>query len=1097
MADEPKTGKTDRPKTPVLEVPQGDRASGRTTSPARLPTELALKVRTQMGRIASLRELTESLPDVPARTSLGEVSQFQLLIEETHKAFIKEHAYFEVSWPSALIHHEYFAEDAHQEESRCYMQARRVLGVLRHALAAALPAQPQTSSSAGETRQTHSRLPDISLPKFTGERASSIDIRTLNDRRLTPSWDLLKDRYENKRLLIHSCLDKIFASSTPVPRKAAALDRLVSGVKKALKGLEALEIKEKLGDCAVVYHVTRLLDRVTREQWENAVGATREYPTIEKLEEFLSTRIRALERIETTTAHPGPSSSSSSPRKTAAHQTTHQGDSSYPCDCCNAQHFIVMCAKFRDLPPHDRHKVTVNKRLCFNCLGRHSVRSCKSQRGCKTCSGRHHTMLHDAHPAASTTQKSSGSELTFVTENLIRQLNIPRQYSGIVVSGIAGKECTRTRGVVSLTLRSTHSSATATIQAHVLRTVTSILPSFEAEPEEWPHLRNLALVDPDFLIPRPVDILIGADAYEIIKPNIIRHSPLMPIAQLSIFGWLVLGPVNREATRTSTHHASTQVNEDALNELLTKFWVQEEVPTHDVNQFTPNEQRCEEHFKATHSRDSSGRYVVRIPLKTPVDLLGDSYHVAHQCLKGLRRRFSRDVNYQRLYQQFMMDYETLSHMTKASSISSRRSHFYLPHHGVLKSDSTTTKLRVVFNGSSASTSGYSVNDLMYTGAKLHLNISDVLLWIRSHRHIFATDIIKMYRQIKIHKDDWELQRILWMDDELNEVPYHLTTVTYGTKAAPFLTVRTLLQLAEDEGHKYPLAVPSITHGRYVDDIFGGADTIQQLQEVAHQLKGLCMAGGFPLAKWHATYLDILKTVTDSEDQGLPITFDDCATKILGLKWLPQEDTFAFSTRSSRTEGRLTKRLVLSEVAQIFDPLGFASPVVIRAKILLQELWLHKLQWDDPLPSQLSARWLIIREELTSLAKLSIPRWLNTWSDSQVELHGFSDASQLAMAAVIYISVHDSNGATFSLVCSKTKVAPLKRLSIPRLELTAALLLSRLMQYVKATLNMDVTATHMWTDSLVTLSWIRSHASRWKDFVRNRVAQIQELTPAAH
>ncbi|XP_011859122.1 PREDICTED: uncharacterized protein LOC105556637 [Vollenhovia emeryi] len=206
-----------------------------------------------------------------------------------------------------------------------------------------------------------------------------------------------------------------------------------------------------------------------------------------------------------------------------------------------------------------------------------------------------------------------------------------------------------------------------------------------------------------------------------------------------------------------------------------------------------------------------------------------------------------------------------------------------------------------------------------------------------------------------------------------------------------------------------------------------------------------MAGGFPLAKWHATHLDILKTVTDSEDQGLPITFDDCATKILGLKWLPQEDTFAFSTRSSRKEGRLTKRLVLSEVAQIFDPLGFASPVVIKAKILLQELWLHKLQWDDPLPSQLSTRWLSIREELTSLARLSIPRWLNTWSDSQVELHGFSDASQLAMAAVIYISVHDSNGATFSLVCSKTKI------------------------------------------SCVTL----------EDFVRNRVAQIQELTPAAH
>ncbi|XP_036142100.1 uncharacterized protein LOC118645334 [Monomorium pharaonis] len=434
-----------------------------------------------------------------------------------------------------------------------------------------------------------------------------------------------------------------------------------------------------------------------------------------------------------------------------------------------------MCTKFRELSVQDRHKVAVDKRLCFNCLGRHSVRLCKSLRGCKKC-----------------------SELTFVTENLIRQLNIPRQYSGIFITGIGGNEYTQTRGVVSLTLRSTHSNSTAEVQAHILKTVTSILPSFETEPEEWPHLKHLGLADPEFLIPRPVDILIGADAYgQIIKPNI---------------RWLVLGPVNKKTTCTSTHHATIQSNEDALNELLTKFWIQEEVPTHDVNRLTPDEQRCKEHFKMTHSRDPSGRYTVRIPLKSPADLLSDSYHAAHQCLKGLRKRLSRDASYQRLYQQFMTEYETLN-MTKAPSISSHRSHFYLPHHGVLKPDSTTTKLRVVFNGSSASTSGYSINDLMYTGAKLHLNISDVLLWIRRHRHIFATDITKMYRQIKIHEDDWDLQRILWIDDQLNEVPYHLTTVTYGTKAAPFLAVRTLLQLVEDEGHRFLLAVPSITHGR--------------------------------------------------------------------------------------------------------------------------------------------------------------------------------------------------------------------------------------------------------------------------------------------
>ncbi|XP_071631862.1 uncharacterized protein [Temnothorax longispinosus] len=147
----------------------------------------------------------------------------------------------------------------------------------------------------------------------------------------------------------------------------------------------------------------------------------------------------------------------------------------------------------------------------------------------------------------------------------------------------------------------------------------------------------------------------------------------------------------------------------------------------------------------------------------------------------------------------------------------------------------------------------------------------------------------------------------------------------------------------------------------------------------------------------------------------------------------------------------------------------------------------------------------LAEKNSQACKLTILRWYNqgntsqtTWSTSSVEFHGFSDTSQLAMAAVVSITVHGSNGATISLVCSKTKVAPLKaRLTIPRLELTAALLLSRLMPYVQATLKLNVTATHLWTDSVVTLMWIKSHASRWKDFVRNRVSQIQELTANAH
>ncbi|XP_011503348.1 PREDICTED: uncharacterized protein LOC105366554 [Ceratosolen solmsi marchali] len=338
----------------------------------------------------------------------------------------------------------------------------------------------------------------------------------------------------------------------------------------------------------------------------------------------------------------------------------------------------------------------------------------------------------------------------------------------------------------------------------------------------------------------------------------------------------------------------------------------------------------------------------------------------------------------------------------------------------------------------------------------------------------------MYRQIKIHKDDWDLQRILWIDENGAIVPYHLTTVTYGTKAAPYLAVRTLLQLVKDEGSKYPLAVPPITHGRYFDDIFGSADTPEQLVEVALQLRDLCKAGGFPLAKWHATHQDGISAINvDQNDNN--IQSDDYYTKILGLTWSPQEDKFTFTTGKALTPvDKLTKRLVLSKVARIFDPLGFATPV-----------------WDEKLPPQLLLKWSTIRKDLSDLTEISIPRWLNMKTTSTIELHGFSDASQLAMSAVIYVSAHESDDVKTTLVCSKTKVAPLKPMTIPRLELTAVLLLSKLMRYVQAKLKMDLKATYMWTDSRVTLAWIKTHPARWKEFIRNRVSNIQNLTSGTH
>lgn len=234
-----------------------------------------------------------------------------------------------------------------------------------------------------------------------------------------------------------------------------------------------------------------------------------------------------------------------------------------------------------------------------------------------------------------------------------------------------------------------------------------------------------------------------------------------------------------------------------------------------------------------------------------------------------------------------------------------------------------------------------------------------------------------------------------------------------------------------------------------------------------------------------------------DNDSATVELESSRIKVLGLCWQPNMDGFRFAVVPSSNQ-IITKRTVLSEVAQLFDPLGLISPVVIRAKIFIQDLWLAKIDWDVPLSTELQHRWDKFREELPALSNLCIPRWLHITSSAvSVELHGFSDASQLAMSAAVYIRVKtNQNDVHVSLVRAKTKVAPLKRLTIPRLELTAALMLARLISNTQHALNLLENSTTLWTDSAVTLTRISSNPARWKDYVRNRVSAIQETAPSA-
>ncbi|XP_077272382.1 uncharacterized protein LOC143902973 isoform X1 [Temnothorax americanus] len=295
MPDPAKTG-TGGKTPPLLELPDDRRTSDRQASPVRLSAELTLKVQTQMNRITTVRKVGETLPSTPDDTSLDEVLQISIQLEEVHKAFLKEHAYFEVSWPAALIAHEYFSKNAFAVEAKECMTARRALAKLKGALAERIA--PTTAPVAAQPSQSQQRLPDISIPSFKGvyeawptyrdlfkaviyDSQRLTDVEKLHYLRLSlegppaqlisglpltgdslkPSWEMLVDRYENKRLLIQSYLDQLFASSTPVQKNAKALDKLLNTFKEGIKGLQSLGVSQDLGDCVLVYQLSRQLDR--------------------------------------------------------------------------------------------------------------------------------------------------------------------------------------------------------------------------------------------------------------------------------------------------------------------------------------------------------------------------------------------------------------------------------------------------------------------------------------------------------------------------------------------------------------------------------------------------------------------------------------------------------------------------------------------------------------------------------------------------------------------------------------------------------------------------------------------------------------------
>ncbi|XP_045477890.1 uncharacterized protein LOC123683037 [Harmonia axyridis] len=686
----------------------------------------------------------------------------------------------------------------------------------------------------------------------------------------------------------------------------------------------------------------------------------------------------------------------------------------------------------------------------------------------------------------------AGSQINIISQSCVNKLGLQISKTALSITGIGESSSTASGSTVCSIRPTGQINPSFTFDAIVLPKICTQMPTSLVQFSNWKCISNKKLADPEFSTPHSVDILLGADIFPLVlKDGRIKGNGSEPTVLETVFGWVFMGQIQSPSRSMNSFHLS--LCDFSLNSTLKRFWELEEVPT--TTSSSPEDQRCEQLFVEGHSRDASGRYTVALPFESGKCVcFGDTYSLALRRFLSLERRLIRTPEVYQEYCHFMKDYLSSNHMSSVITDVETENNFYIPHHCIIKPDSASTKLRVVFDASAHLPGKLSLNDALLIGPKLQKDIFVILLNFRVHTFVFTADIKQMYRQILIQPSHRDYQRILWRFSPSEPIgAYRLNTVTYGVAPASFLALRTLSQLAEDEGASFPNASKILLRDIYVDDIVTGCDDLEQAKVLVDELISLLECGGFELRKWCSNSHELLSRVPLDHQHQHSINFDaDSVIKILGLKWFPSLDEFSYSVKSS---GEVcSKRSILSDLSRIFDPLGFLAPFTFLAKHLIQHLWTLGLQWDDSLPVEVNNRWSQCKSELHELAKLKIPRLLASGSYSRCELHGFGDSSERGYAAVIYLRFFYPNGSVgTSFVCGKSKVSPVKRISIPRLELCACLLLSKLISLVLSVYSsaFQISKVFAWSDSTVALTWIRSSPHRWKSFVSNRTTQIQE------
>ena len=949
------------------------------------------------------------------------------------------------------------------------------------------------------------------------------------------AWSYLDAIYGDPRFVSDTVTQDIMKFKPLNDGEDARFCDLVHLVNRSYNTLKEVGIPSDMNNSHMLSIIEQKMCADDRKIWARDLEREKKTPTLQALLSWMTVEMKS--RMRAT----APIRATAIQRRLVHHVSTDSSSRNLPTRhkcwiCLNSAHWPDQCQKFALLSIDDRYRIAKENRVCFSCLKKagkdHKASNCSRRQQCPKldngiqCTSFHHQLLHKTKPvqigiataideseavlpiiSANLSNSSgffkranvlldSGAQISLIRQDTAATLGLQGQNVTVSITKIGGEEETIKTKRYTVAISSVDGNRQYSVKAIGIPVISDDIKSINTSSCS----ELFGLQGQKFHRGRGhVDLLIGIDhahmhSGETKQANhlVARHSPL---------GWVIFGSrPGKKLDAMHILHVKYAVPVD-----LTDFWTTESMGVNVKGCVCSADKLSQvERDEAKIIEDScvkvKDQWMMSYPWKRDPNELPDNKQLAVKRLESIERRLKQNPDHAKAYDNQMKEMNEMKFSRKLTEMEMRDYTgpvHYVPHHAVLRPDKKSTPVRIVFNSSSVF-AGHRLNDYWLKGPDLLNNIFGIALRFRENQVALMGDISKMYHRILIPEKDQHVHRFLWRNCETEREPdvYVKTVLTFGDKPAPAMAQIALRKTAQESKNLKPEAAKVLTENVYMDDICESVETVEEAKKLAEDIDIVLKSGGFQVKGWMSN------KILNEENQDANELKGNVEEKVLGISWNREADTLSCQIESKLTspndenehfkELKMTKRNLLSEIAKIYDPIGFAAAFIIRLKIGLQKLWQIGIDWDDEIPQELQSDWVELFMEMKNINNICFKRSLMTADVAErPSLCIFSYASQEAFGACAYIRQKTKDGRfDVRFITAKSRVAPLKQLTIPRLELQAAVLASRLAKTIQEESRINFNGVTFFTDSMITLGWIQSRSRNYKPFVSARIGEIQ-------